>query len=262
MKKDEMEIEEAAINYFKNTKRSVESRQELFQKIYNNNEFVLKIVSKAVSKYNNEINDIKQLKHDAILEAMITAEEKYEYEKSPFIHYFSSTLKFVTENIIKEQKKKNEELFLDSSISREEENGLANKALIESTVSSSMEVDDEIYCDKFFNTLLNSLNRLYLSTKAGRENKSKVYAYFVLECLLIKSDKVFGFYINSYDFLESQKQILLDIRKQFKKDREMLTQKEYSKIAGIAESKFSNIRIQMEQFLRNDIEMQNSVEGA
>lgn len=251
MKKDELEIEKLAQDYFRDASRPKDLENKLLEAIYANNEFVIRIVSRALGKYSDVTIDLSELKHGAVLETFEKAKENFDYNQGKFINYFSNNLKLRTEDILKKEYKKNQELILDDpSFKKKEEDSWELEKIEPKTISDENN-------EKFLLVLLNSLNKLFLSTKAGKNNKSKVYAYFVLECLLCKTTDLFTKYINEYDFLKMQKQPLMEIQQEYLKNRKIPSQKEYAKITGMPENKFATIKPMMEEYLYNSPEMQD-----
>lgn len=251
MKKDELEIEKLAQDYFKDDSRSHDLENKLLKAIYANNEFVVRIVSKALGKYTDATSNPAELKHEAVLRTFEGAKKNFDCEQGKFINYFSRNLKFYTENILKEECKEKQELILDDPVFRKKDE---EACTIETAESNT--ISDEKN-ERLLLVLLNSLNKLFLSTKAGRENKSKVYSYFVLECLLYKTDKFFNECINKYDFLNLQKEKLQEIRTDFLKTRNIPNQKDYARITGMPANKFADIKLVMEKYLREATEMQD-----
>lgn len=257
MKKDELEIEEKAQKYFQDVSRSIDSENELLESIYKNKNFVLRIVSKAANRYENIISDLSQLKHDAVLRTFKSAKENYNSDRGSFVNYFSRNLKFYTEEILKKQDKRNRQLILDAPLSNEDDKAANIVDNLESNIYTVNETEELVYEEEFLYALLNSLNKLFLSIKAGRDNKSKVYSYVVLECLLYKTDEFFKECVNKYDFLNLQKEKLQIIRTDFLKTRNIPKQKEYAQITGMPANKFADIKLGMENYLREAAEMQD-----
>lgn len=244
MKQDEIEIERLAHIYFQETEaKSLEAENALLEAIYKNKEFVLKIVSKAFIKYDNAAEDIATLKHDAVLNTFRQAKKNFSYDKGNFINYFSFNLKCNTETLLKAQKKRNKKNeSLDASIDDKGEVSFVD--IIESDTKTEADFIQQDFENKFLEQLLKSINRIYLSTKAGQKNKSAVYTYFVLECLLSKSEEEYKRIFNNYEFLQPQKKIVDSLRLRYYKERYFPTQKDFAAIVGIPETKFT---------MRNDL---------
>lgn len=254
MKQDEREIENLAQDYFKDSARPKEKRDALLTAIYKNKEFVIKIVAGALRKYPNIINknELQDLKHVAVLNTFEQAENNYNPVNGDFVKYFSVNLSYNTISILKHENKKKNETTLDSPMGDEEDsdsfvNTLADKRECE---NDAFVVEEE---SKQIIKIFNSIDKFFLSTKAGQKNKSAVYTYFVLEYLLMLPDFQCSRFIEKYEFLKPQKSTIELLRKDFIKSRKVPDQKEFAEICGTAATKFSGLRLEMEVFVKSDV---------
>lgn len=255
MKQDEREIENLAQNYFKDSARSKEKRDVLLTTIYINKEFVVKIVAGALKKYPNVLNkeDLQDLKHNAVLKTFEQAENNYNPAAGhPFINYFSRNLSLNTQTILKKENEKKNEISLDAAMENEEDSDSLVNHLADETESENdtLAIEDQ---NKQIIRIFNSIDKFFLSTKAGQENKPAVYTYFVLEYLLMLPDSKCSRFIEKYEFLKPQKDTIELLKKEFKKSRKVPNQKEYAKICGTPENKFSELRPKMEEFVKSDV---------
>ncbi|MCI6891133.1 MAG: hypothetical protein MR852_03810 [Treponema sp.] len=254
MKQDEREIENLAQDYFKDNARSKEKRDALLTAIYKNKEFVVKIVAGALKKYPNILNkdELQDLKHVAVLNTFEQAENNYNPVNGNFVKYFSVNLSYNTISILKHESKKKSETTLDASMGDEEDsdsfvNNLADKRECENDAFVVKEQSKQIL------KIFNSIDKFFLSTKAGQQNKSAVYTYFVLEYLLMLSDAQCSKFIETYEFLKPQKDTIELLKKEFAKSRKVPNKKDFAKICGTAATKFSGLSLKMEVFVKSDV---------
>lgn len=267
MKPDELEIEKLAYSYFvESQKNSQNAENALLEKIYTNRNFILKIVSRNASRFSNVVEDLRNLKHEVVMKTFEQAKRNFIYdeeaavEDGTFIKYFSSNLKQNTFNLLKaEYDKHKKEISINAPVNNDD----SSKDFEEIYTDGISVEDDFIRKDeemRMFNQALKSINKFYLSTKAGQQNKSAVYTFFVLECILPKPDYIYDFLFSEYDFLKAQKEVVDQIRKSYFVDCHVPDQKEFSKLTGCAESKFADMRTQLTNFLQNDSEMRAVLE--
>lgn len=254
MKQDEREIENLAQDYFKDNVRSKEKRDALLTAIYKNKEFVVKIVAGALKKYPNILNkdELQDLKHVAVLNTFEQAENNYNPVNGNFVKYFSVNLSYNTISILKHESKKKSETTLDAPMGDEEDsdsfvNNLADKRECENDAFVVKEQSKQIL------KIFNSIDKFFLSTKAGQQNKSAVYTYFVLEYLLMLSDAQCSKFIETYEFLKPQKDTIELLKKEFAKSRKVPNKKDFAKICGTAATKFSGLSLKMEVFVKSDV---------
>lgn len=254
MKQDEREIENLAQDYFNDSARSKEKRDALLTAIYKNKEFVVKIVAGALKKYPNILNkdDLTDLKYDAVLKTMGQAEDNYNPAIGAFINYFSRNLSLNTQNILKKESKKKNEISLDAAMGNEDDvNSLVNNLADErECVKDALVVENQ---NKQIIKIFNSIEKFFLSTRAGQKNKSAVYTYVVLEYLLMLPDSQYSKFIEKYEFLKPQKATIELLKKDFVKSREVPDQNKFAKLCGTAASKFSRFRLEMEVFVKSDV---------
>lgn len=254
MKQDEREIENLAQDYFKDSAHSKEKRDALLTAIYKNKEFVVKIVAGALKKYPNILNkdELQDLKHVAVLKTFEQAENNYNPVNGDFVKYFSVNLSYNTISILKHESKKKSETTLDAPMGDEEDsdsfvNNLADKRECENDAFVVKEQSKQIL------KIFNSIDKFFLSTKAGQQNKSAVYTYFVLEYLLMLSDAQCSKFIETYEFLKPQKDTIELLKKEFAKSRKVPNKKDFAKICGTAATKFSGLSLKMEVFVKSDV---------
>lgn len=254
MKQDEREIENLAQDYFKDNVRSKEKRDALLTAIYKNKEFVVKIVAGALKKYPNILNkdELQDLKHVAVLKTFEQAENNYNPVNGDFVKYFSVNLSYNTISILKHENKKKSETTLDAPMGDEEDsdsfvNNLADKRECENDAFVVKEQSKQII------KIFNSIDKFFLSTKAGQKNKSAVYTYFVLEYLLMLSDAQCSKFIETYEFLKPQKNTIELLKKEFAKSRKVPNKKDFAKICGTAATKFRTLHLEMEVFVKSDV---------
>lgn len=254
MKQDEREIENLAQDYFKDNARSKEKRDALLTAIYKNKEFVVKIVAGALKKYPNILNkdELQDLKHVAVLNTFEQAENNYNPVNGNFVKYFSVNLSYNTISILKHESKKKSETTLDASMGDEEDsdsfvNNLVDERECENDAFVVKEQSKQII------KIFNSIDKFFLSTKAGQKNKSAVYTYFVLEYLLMLSDAQCSKFIETYEFLKPQKNTIELLKKEFAKSRKVPNKKDFAKICGTAATKFRTLHLEMEVFVKSDV---------
>ena len=254
MKQDEREIENLAQDYFKDNARSKEKRDALLTAIYKNKEFVVKIVAGALKKYPNILNkdELQDLKHVAVLNTFEQAENNYNPVNGNFVKYFSVNLSYNTISILKHESKTKSETTLDAPMGDEEDsdsfvNTLADKRECENDAFVVKEQSKQIL------KIFNSIDKFFLSTKAGQQNKSAVYTYFVLEYLLMLPDAQCSKFIEKYEFLKPQKDTIELLKKEFAKSRKVPNKKDFAKICGTAATKFSGLSLKMEVFVKSDV---------
>lgn len=254
MKQDEREIENLAQDYFKDNVRSKEKRDALLTAIYKNKEFVVKIVAGALKKYPNILNkdELQDLKHVAVLKTFEQAENNYNPVNGDFVKYFSVNLSYNTISILKHENKKKSETTLDASMGDEEDsdsfvNNLVDERECENDAFVVKEQSKQII------KIFNSIDKFFLSTKAGQKNKSAVYTYFVLEYLLMLSDAQCSKFIETYEFLKPQKNTIELLKKEFAKSRKVPNKKDFAKICGTAATKFRTLHLEMEVFVKSDV---------
>ena len=161
-------------------------------------------------------------------------------------------MSYNTISILKHENKKKSETTLDASMGDEEDsdsfvNTLADERECENDAFVVKEQSKQII------KIFNSIDKFFLSTKAGQKNKSAVYTYFVLEYLLMLSDAQCSKFIETYEFLKPQKDTIELLKKDFVKSREVPDQKAYAKICGTAATKFSGLSLEMEVFVKSDV---------
>ena len=254
MKQDEREIENLAQDFFKDSARSKEKRDALLTAIYKNKEFVVKIVAGALKKYPNILNkdELQDLKHVAVLNTFEQAENNYNPVNGNFVKYFSVNLSYNTISILKHENKKKNETTLDASMGDEEDsdsfvNNLVDERECENDAFVVKEQSKQIL------KIFNSIDKFFLSTKAGQQNKSAVYTYFVLEYLLMLPDAQCSKFIEKYEFLKPQKNTIELLKKEFAKSRKVPNKKDFAKICGTAATKFSGLSLKMEVFVKSDV---------
>ena len=254
MKQDEREIENLAQDYFKDSARSKEKRDALLTAIYKNKEFVVKIVAGALKKYPNILNkdELQDLKHVAVLNTFEQAENNYNPVNGDFVKYFSVNLSYNTISILKHENKKKSETTLDASMGDEEySDSFVN------TLADERECENDAFVvkerSKQIIKIFNSIDKFFLSTRAGQKNKSAVYTYFVLEYLLMLPDAQCSKFIEKYEFLKPQKDTIELLKKDFAKSRKVPNKKDFAKICGTAATKFSTLHLEMEVFVKSDV---------
>ena len=193
-------------------------------------------------------DDICQKKYGAVIFKPVQAYKMYR----KIVKYFSVNLSYNTISILKHESKKKSETTLDAPMGDEEDsdsfvNNLADKRECENDAFVVKEQSKQIL------KIFNSIDKFFLSTKAGQQNKSAVYTYFVLEYLLMLSDAQCSKFIETYEFLKPQKDTIELLKKEFAKSRKVPNKKDFAKICCTAATKFSGLSLKMEVFVKSDV---------
>ena len=213
-------------------------RMKLFENCYrwvNSNNQIIKLCrrySQLKSSKGSNKDHLYFEYSEELINIIDTYLKKYSPEKvskSGFIGYLSYSLKMV----ISGSNKSKNEISLDATIN-EDNDTLEDLLKDDKNLEVTETVEGDIFKKKTTKLLLQTIQLCYEKTKAGRELKTHVYTYFILEYLFTLSNEEMTYCCNKYSFINK------DAVNFFKNKDKVPTEKEFAEYTGTAASKYSS----------------------